>query len=144
MSRGPALALQLLVASTVLFAPALAAEDKKKPMANHKITQAVSYVGLDPIYTTVMDEGRPAGLLLVSVGLDIPSEQLRAETNTALPVLRDAYVRSLMTFTAAAVRPDEQPDVDLIARRLQAVTDRELRKPGARLLLGQVFMRIKP
>jgi len=36
----------------------------------------------------------------------------------------DAYIRNLMTFTANVVRTDSQPDVNLIADRLQAVTDR--------------------
>lgn len=134
--RSGALALALCLAATL---PALAAD--QKAMASHKITQAVSYVGLNPIYATVLDDGRPAGFLLVSIGLDIPDARLRDQVNAALPLLRDAYVRNLMAFAAAAVRPREQPDVDLIARRLQAVTDRELHGPGARVLLGQVMLR---
>jgi len=57
-------------------------------------------------------------------------------------VLRDAYVRNLMTFTANVVRTDEQPDVGVIADRLQVVTDRALKKKGARILLAQVAIRI--
>jgi hypothetical protein len=40
------------------------------------------------------------------------------------------------------VRTDEQPDVGLIADRLQAVTDRALKKKGARILLAQVAIRV--
>ena len=110
--------------------------------AIHKVTQSVSYVGFDPMFSTVLDEGRPVGILLVSIGLDVPDVKLRAEVNRAMPLLRDAYVRSLMTFAAIAVRPRVQPDVDLIARRLQAVTDRTLRQKGAKLLLGQIVLRM--
>ncbi len=46
----------------------------------------------------------------------------------SLPVLRDAYIRNLMNFTANVVRPDTQPDVGIIADRLQAITDRALKK----------------
>jgi len=40
------------------------------------------------------------------------------------------------------VRPWQQPDVSVIADRLQRVTDRALKKKGARVLLAQVAMRI--
>ena len=59
-----------------------------------------------------------------------------------MPVLRDAYVRSLMAFTANTVRTDAQPDVTLLATRLQAVTDRALGKKGAKILLAQVAIRV--
>ncbi len=124
-----------------LFAtPALAASGQSMP--HHKITQAVSYVAIKPIYATVLDAGRPVGLLLVSFGLDIPNAALRARVEAALPLLRDAYVRNVMAFSAAAVRPFEQPDVDLIARRLQAVTDQKLQQTGARVLLIEVMLQM--
>lgn len=62
----------------------------------------------------------------------VPDAGLRKEAGHAMPVLRDAYVRSLVAFTAAAVRPWQQPEVDIIARRLQGVTDRTLHWQGAR------------
>ncbi|HEY4125483.1 MAG TPA: hypothetical protein VGM36_12775, partial [Rhizomicrobium sp.] len=91
----------------------------------------------------VVDAGRPQGMLLVAIGLDIPNASLRAEVNHGLPVLRDEYVRSLMAFSAAAVRPYQQPDVGMIADRLQRLTDKALRKKGARVLLAQVALQKK-
>lgn len=134
------LALGLAFAAVLAAAPACAADSKQ--MAEHKITQAKSYVGLNPMYATVLDNGRPVGLLLVSIGLDIPDPALRASVMRALPLLRDSYIRNLMVFTAAAVRPWRQPDVDVIARRMQGVTDRTLHAKGAKVLLGQVMLRI--
>lgn len=137
-SAAPHLALiGALSLGAVCVAPVQASEAPA-----HKITQAESYVGLDPIYATVLDNGRPAGLLLVSIGLDIPDAALRERVTAALPLLRDHYVRNLMAFTAAAVRPWRQPDVDIIAKRLQGVTDRVLKQDGAQVLLGQVMIRI--
>ena len=97
---------------------------------------------IDPIYTTIMDGGRTNGLLMIGIGLDVPNAQLRAQTELAMPILRDAYIRSLMAFTAASVRSWRQPDVEEIADRLQRVTDRTLRRSGARILLAQVAMRL--
>ena len=79
---------------------------------------------------------------MVGAGLDVPDEQLREEVNRSMPVLRDAYIRNLMTFTANVVRTDAQPDVGMIADRLQAVTDRALKKKGAKVLLAQVAIRV--
>ena len=132
-----------ILAVLVVFALALpaAAADKKKT-AVHKITQSVSYLMIDPIYTTIMDNNKPTGLLMIGIGLDVPNADLRGQTEQVMPVLRDAYVRALLEFTATSVRSWRQPDVGEIADRLQRVTDRMLRRPGARILLAQVAMRL--
>jgi flagellar basal body-associated protein FliL len=81
-------------------------------------------------------------MLMIGIGLDVPSPAMRVEVTRSMPVLRDAYLRNLMAFTASAVRTDAQPDVGAIADRLQEVTDRALKKKGARVLLAQVALRI--
>ena len=120
------------------------AEDANKAQKapEHKTTQSKSYVQLDPIYTTIVADNRSAGMLMVGAGLDVPNDALRDEVTRSMPVLRDAYIRNLMTFTANIVRTDSQPDVGLIADRLQAVTDRALKKKGAKILLAQVAIRV--
>jgi flagellar basal body-associated protein FliL len=120
------------------------AEDapKAQKAPEHKTTQSKSYVSIDPIYTTIVADNRAAGMLMIGTGLDVPDDALRDEVNRSLPVLRDAYVRNLMTFTANVVRTDAQPDVTVIADRLQAVTDRALHKKGAKVLLAQVAIRV--
>ena len=120
------------------------AEDapKAQKAPEHKTTQSKSYVQIDPIYTTIVSDNRSAGMLMVGAGLDVPNDALRDEVTRSMPVLRDAYIRNLMTFTANVVRTDTQPDVEMIADRLQAVTDRALKKKGAKVLLAQVAIRI--
>ncbi|MGN6514891.1 MAG: hypothetical protein ACTHLR_03510 [Rhizomicrobium sp.] len=135
--RSLPLALIMLLATVM---PALAEEDAAPA---HKETQSTSFIMVEPMYTTIVDAGRPQGMLLVAIGLDVPNAALRAEVNHGLPVLRDDYVRSLMAFTAAAVRPTAQPDVEMIAARLQRVTDKALHQKGARVLLAQVAIQNK-
>ena len=121
------------------------AEDapKAQKAPEHKTTQSTSYIQLDPIYTTIVADNRAAGMLMVGAGLDVPDEKLRDEVNRSMPVLRDAYIRNLMNFTVNVVRTDTQPDVTIIADRLQAVTDRALKKKGgAKVLLAQVAIRV--
>jgi flagellar basal body-associated protein FliL len=116
------------------------ADESKAP--THKITQSKSFVMIEPLYSTVYDAGRPAGMLMVAIGLDIPDETLRTQADSGMPLLRDYYLRNLSSFAATAVRPGEQPDVVEIANRLQRVTDRALHRPGAKVLLAQVALRI--
>ena len=121
--------------------PAKDKKDKKKT-ATHKITQSESYMMIEPFYATIMDGSRPLGLLMVGFGLDIPNAELRERVDQEMPRLRDAYVRSLMSFAATNVRAWRQPDVAEMADRLQTVTDRYLARKGARVLLAQVMIRL--
>lgn len=133
----------LLLPIVVLLAlptPAHGAEARKPPV--HKITQSSSYLMIDPIYTTIMEGDKPIGLLMIGIGLDVPGGKLRARVTNMMPMLRDAYVRTMLNFTATAVRPWRQPDVTDIADRLQRVTDLMLKREGARILLAQVAMRL--
>jgi len=141
MRLGPA---SLVLAALVAVSLPVRGEDapKAQKAPEHKTTQSKSYIMVDPIYTTIVADNRAAGMLMVGAGLDVPDDKLRDEVNRSLPVLRDAYIRNLMTFTANVVRTDSQPDVGLIADRLQAVTDRALKKKGARVLLAQVAIRV--
>jgi flagellar basal body-associated protein FliL len=134
----------LALAALLAALPVRAAEDdaKKAKAPEHKTTQSKSYIMIDPIYTTIVGDNRAAGMLMVGAGLDVPDAALRDEVNRSMPVLRDAYIRNLMTFTANVVRTDAQPDVGTIADRLQAVTDRALKKKGARILLAQIAIRV--
>jgi len=110
--------------------------------AQRKTTQSESYVVIDPMYATIIEGNKPRGLLMVELGLDIPDAALRERVNHALPALRDAYVRSLIAYGATAVRAWRQPSVDDIAERMQAVTDRLVGGPGAKVLMAQTAMRV--
>jgi flagellar basal body-associated protein FliL len=134
------LALAALVGSGLSVRAEDAPKAQKAPA--HKTTQSESYIMLDPIYTTIVADNHAAGMLMIGAGLDVPNAALRDEVTRSLPVLRDAYIRNLMTFTANVVRTDTQPDVEMIADRLQAVTDRALKKKGAKILLAQVAIRV--
>jgi len=133
--RSLGLALSLLL----VFCVAARAADAPAP--EHKVTQSESYIMLPPMYASIMDGERAGGMLMVAIGLDIPNPQLRAEALRAMPVLRDALVRSIIGFAWTHVRIAEQPDVIALADRLQRVTDRELRRKGAQILLAQVACR---
>jgi len=135
----------LLLAAVALSVTPVRADDgdSSKKGSEHKVTQSKSYLMVDPIYATIVAGDKPVGLLMIGIGIDVPDEKLRAEADHAMPVLRDAYVRNMMSFAATQVRTYRQPDVGVIADRLQGVTDRALGRKGARLLLAQVAMRLE-
>ena len=118
------------------------ADDGDAKAPKHKVTQSASYVEIEPIYATILDADKPVGMLMIGVGLDIPDAKLRGEAQHAMPVLRDALVRNMTSFSTTSVRTSRQPDVVEIANRLQRVTDRALGRKGAIVLLAQVAMRI--
>jgi hypothetical protein len=62
--------------------------------------------------------------------------------NQSLPTLRDAYVRSLLTYAATSVRAWRQPSVEDIGTRMQAITDRVMGQTGARVLMAQTAIRL--
>lgn len=121
--------------------PSLAAETPQGQGAARKSTSSVSYVLIDPIYAAVLDNGKPRGLLMVELGLDVPDATLRLEINRYMPRLRDAYVRGLLAYAATTVRPYRQPNVEDLANRLQAITDKVVGKTGARVLMAQTAIR---
>lgn len=110
--------------------------------AKHKVTQADSYLTIDPLYLPIFEGDRPVGMLMIGIGIDVPDARLRGDAVHAMPILRDGFVRNLMNFSTTSVRSWRQPDVAAIGDRLQGVTDRVLRRKGARLLLAQVAMRV--
>jgi hypothetical protein len=122
--------------------PAPARGAAQPQAAQHKTTQSESYVSVDPIYSTIMDSGKPRGLLLIEFGLDVPDAKLRDDITRVMPTLRDAYVRGLLIYAATAVRPWRQPNVDEIAGRLQSITDRTMGHEGARVLMAQMAIRL--
>jgi flagellar basal body-associated protein FliL len=122
--------------------PGASAAEANNQTAQHKTTQSESYIGIEPIYATILDGTRPRGLLMVEIGLDVPDAELRARINQSLPALRDAYVRNLLTYAATAVRPTRQPNVEDIANRLQTITDRTIGREGAKVLMAQTAIRI--
>jgi len=149
MRRAAFLAALLGLLALPAHAPsALAADDKpdgdkKQKAPEHKVTQSPSFVEIQDLYTTIVGDNRAVGMLMVRVGLDVPDAAMRADINHSMPVLQDAYLRNMMAFTTTSVHLDAQPDVAVIAGRLQAVTDRALKKKGARVLLREVALRAK-
>jgi hypothetical protein len=113
----------------LLPAPALAAESRG----------AESYVAIDTLAATVMTDSGRHLVMTVQAGVDAPDPVLHAYLEKVTPRLRDAYTQELQIY-AGELATGAAPDADYIARKLQDATDRVLKKPGGRLLLGGIML----
>lgn len=114
-------------------------KDKEKARV---ISTSPSYIGLDPIYTTILDGDVVVGTLMLGIGLDVPDQRLHDEIVQTMPRLRDLYLRSMLAYTSTGVRTWRQPDAEEIAARLQAATERHYKRKGVKVLLAQLAMRL--
>jgi hypothetical protein len=80
---------------------------------------------------------RPAGVLSVDCGLDVPDAGCAAG-RPVLPRLRAAFVQTVQSY-AAGLSSGALPNADYIAATLQRQTDTILGRPGARVLLGAII-----
>ena len=51
-------------------------------------------------------------------------------------------MRSLLIYAANAVRPYRQPNIEDIANRMQAITDKVMGRKGAQILIAQTAIRL--
>jgi hypothetical protein len=130
MSPSRALSGLILAAALLAGPPALAGEGKDKPKT--------SFVEVKPLAATLMRRGGRRGVLTVELGLDVPDAALRTRAEQSTPILRDAYVRVVQAY-AFGLSPGATPSADFLAITLQRETDKVLKRPGARVLLGAVL-----
>ena len=120
-----------LLAALLVASPAAAGERKKGG--------GLSFEPFSTLAATVMRPDGRRGVITAEAGVDVPDAALKAKVDLLRPRLRDAYISVLNAF-AAATPPGGVPDVDLLADRMQAVTDRIVGRPGAKLLIGAVIV----
>jgi hypothetical protein len=70
-----ALRALLLAAIALAVTPARAGDGDDKKASEHKVTQSKSYLTIDPIYATIVAGDRPAGLLIIGIGIDVPDDK---------------------------------------------------------------------
>lgn len=98
-----------------------------------------SYFRAPAVAAGVAMAGGRRGVLTVEVGVDTPDPALRARVEQILPRLKAGWFNAVSSF-AAALRPSALPDADRLSKVLQAETDRQLGRPGARVLIGSILI----
>jgi len=100
-----------------------------------------SYVAIETMQISIIQTAQVRGMLVVSIGLDIPDQHLRERTEHLMPRLRDAYINRLSRHGATRVDPRRVPNVAHLSRLLQNTTDEILGEEGAKVLLMNVLVR---
>lgn len=97
------------------------------------------YVDIPGLEVTISrGRGRGRGVLTVQLGMDVQNEAVRERATQSVPRIRAACNQVLMTF-GAALLPQRVPDVERLARDLQAAVDQSIGRSGARVLLGSIM-----
>ncbi len=127
---------RVLIASAILALamPVLAAEktDKKKGGGE-------TFIQLPTLTATIIRSGGGRGVMTVEIGVDVPDAGLRKRAQASVPLLRDAYLRTMLAY-APSIGPGGTPNPDYMSTQLQGATDRTLGRPGARVLLGSILI----
>jgi hypothetical protein len=98
-----------------------------------------SFIQLPTIAVTVRRLGGGNGVMTIDVGIDVADGGLRHRAEQSTPLLRDAYLREMLTY-APTLGAGQPPNPDVIGAMLQRATDRALGRPGAKLLLGAILI----
>ena len=123
-----------LLAGLLVLAPAAAYAAGKSKGGSEE-----SYVRYAAVSSGVALAGGRRGVMTVEIGLDTPDPALRTRVEQTLPRLRAAWFQTTSTF-AATLRPAALPDAGRLSEALQATTDKQLGKPGARVLIGSILI----
>lgn len=116
--------------------------DAKASQNAHVESVSPTYIGVEPIYTTIIEGDSVIGLFMVGFGLDVPDDALRERVKAVMPRLRDLYIRSLLSFTAANIHTWRRPNITALADKLQRVTDIQMKCKGVKILLAQAAIRL--
>lgn len=142
MRRVPSLfARRLRTVALALFIAMFGATDTSAAAPAKPVALPDEVLTFKPITVSILEHMRVRGLLTVQFNLLVEDPKFREVVETRRPVLNNAYVRVLVDFGAGAASPDSPPDLEVLGRRLQHVTDSTLGRPGARVLLTQAHMR---
>jgi hypothetical protein len=98
-----------------------------------------TYVSIDTLTATVLATNGRHQIVTVQAGVDCPDQALHDYAEKVTPRLRDAFAQELQLY-AGGLPSGSPPDADYLVRRLQAATDRVLKKPGGRFLIGGIMV----
>lgn len=104
------------------------------------LTDADSYIRLQPVRTPIQTDLRIRGMLQVNLALDAPRSRMRALVRERELLLRDAFGETLLLYSARMYRWGDVPDADLIGELLQEDADRLLGPDQVRIVLDTVII----
>lgn len=129
----PLVMAPLVMAGVLAVATAAGAASEKKKGGGE------SFVQLPTIAATILRADHSRGVMTVEVGVDVRDGALRKRAEQSVPLLRDAFLREMLTY-APTIPAGAPPNPDVISAQLQHAADATLGRPGAKVLLGTVLV----
>jgi hypothetical protein len=133
------LATALAAAPIAPSMPAIAAGGGAE--ATKKLGGSTSFLPFQAVAVTVMRNYRPAGIMQVDFGLDIPDNALRERAAAMAPVVRDAMHSATSRYLAANYTAGDVPDANRLSAMLQSVADRQFGAGKTKVYLVSVLVR---
>jgi len=133
------LATALAAAPLAPTMPALASGGSAD--ATKKLGGSASFLPIQAVAVTIMKNYRPAGVIQVDFGLEIPDDALRTRAQALAPVIRDAMHAATSTYLNTSYQVGQVPNADRLAAMLQSVADRQLGAGKTKLYLVSIVVR---
>ncbi|MGD2131273.1 MAG: hypothetical protein PVI23_00670 [Maricaulaceae bacterium] len=133
MMRLSRLLLAALCAAALSSLPAMAAEEGHGSGGHgeRKTTGSATFVPIQGVSATLVDNGDRIGRFQVELGLEIPDAHVRDLAFALEPRLRTACSTALRSYVGDQYIVGTVPDADQIADMIQAEIDAALGQPGA-------------
>jgi hypothetical protein len=132
------------LAAATLAAPALAARgddnaEQAPASRQDRLTSAQSYLPMPTMSASVLNRYQTSGTLVVDMGIDIQSAELRQHAGLNEPRLHDALRTALSNYANIYYHDHTEPDPTTLTRLFQQAVDRVLGRPGAQVLLVNII-----
>ncbi|MFZ5610258.1 MAG: flagellar basal body-associated FliL family protein [Pseudomonadota bacterium] len=133
----------LILAAGMALPAAPPAQGSAKPAAEGTDTSvgAEAFIRVEPIIISVLRGSTVAGLMSLTVELQVPDAAKREEVAAIRPRLRDGYLRALSRLASTTLDIDRPLNFELLTRMLQRDTDRVLGPGVARVLITDASTR---
>ncbi len=120
-----------------LAAPAMAAGGGGS--SQKRTTASEHFIEFRGLASAVVNRARPAGMLQVEFGLEVPDEHLHERAMRLLPLLRAECAEALRAYAGDMYTFGSPPDAEQVATLMQRRVDDALGGPGAQVVLAMVI-----
>jgi len=99
-----------------------------------------SFIELQPLTATIVENFRPRGLFQVHIGLDVVDSDLHDRALHLIPRLRTACSEALRAYAGDEYMVGTPPDADRIIQMMQIAVDEAIGQEGVKVLYGMLVI----
>lgn len=126
-----------LAAALFALAPRAAAEGAS---SHKRTTTSATFIEFSGLASAVVDGVRPAGVMQVEFGLEVPDHDLHELALRIQPRLQALCAEALRAYAGDMYLLGSPPDADMIASLIKDRVDEALGREGAQVVLAMVIV----